>query len=261
MKEPRILTFDIETSPIEGYVWDLYDQNIALNQIKEDWSILAFAAKWKGDKKVIYRDNRKRKNVRDDKKLVKALWKILDKADVVITQNGDNFDIKKFNARAIIHGLPPIRGFRSTDVMKESKKVFGFTSQSLEYTSNILNTKYKKLSHKKYPGMSLWIEVMKKNKSAWKEMETYCIHDVLSTEEKFDKIQAWIKTQNMACYYDDVKVRCLCGSTNIYKDGMVYTNAGKFQGYKCKDCGKRPKGKINFLSKDKKSTLLRDTTK
>jgi len=260
MSMPKILVFDIETAPIEAYVWGLYDQNIALNQIKQDWTILSWAAKWYDEpaSKVIYMDNSKSKNVRDDKKLVTALRDILKEADIVITQNGKKFDIKKFNARAVIHGLKSIRRFKSTDVMEESKKVFGFTSQSLEYTSNVLNTKYKKLKHNKFPGMELWTEILNGNKAAWAEMKTYCIHDVLATEEKFQKIQSWIKTQNMACYFDDAKVRCLCGSTNLIKRGPVYTDAGKFQGYECKDCGKRPHGRINLFSKEKKKCLLKD---
>jgi DNA polymerase elongation subunit (family B) len=259
MPDPKILVFDIETAPIEGYVWGLYDQNIALNQIKEDWSILSWGAKWYGEpaSKAMYMDNSLAKNVRDDKKLVLGLWKLLDEADIVITQNGDKFDIRKFNARAIIHGLPPVSSFKSTDVMKECKKVFGFTSQSLEYTSKILNTRYKKLMHNKYPGMELWKEVLKGNKDAWREMRTYCIHDVLSTEEKFQKVQGWIKTQNMSCYFDDAVVRCFCGSKNVIKKGFVYTDSGKFQGYKCTDCGKRPKGRINLFRQDKKKSLLK----
>lgn len=257
--EPRILIFDIETAPIEGYVWGLYDQNIGLNQIKQDWTILSWAAKWYADpaSKTMYMDNSSAKDVRNDKKLVEGLWNLLDAADIVITQNGDKFDIKKFNARAIINKLPPVGGFRSVDVLKESKKVFGFTSQSLEYTSNVLNTKYKKLKHSKYPGMELWTEILKGNKDAWKEMKVYCIHDVLSTEEKYQKIQGWIKTQNLATFYDDLQVRCFCGSTNIFKKGVHRLRDGVYQGYKCRDCGKRPHGRTNLLSAEEKKGLLK----
>lgn len=258
MSNPKILIFDIETAPIEAYVWGIHDQNISLNQIKEDWSFIAWAAKWLNDpaEKTVYFDNRNKKNPRDDKQLIKKLWKYLDQADIVITQNGESFDIKKFNARAAIHGFGSPSYFRSTDVMKESKNIFGFTSQSLEYTADVLNKKYKKLKHNKYPGMELWKEVLRGNQDAWKEMEKYTIHDVLSTEEKFQKIYAWIKTHNMATYFNDAKLRCICGGQNLYKKGFVYTNVGKFQGYKCKDCGKRPRGRTNLLSKEKKKSLL-----
>lgn len=260
MSQPKILVFDIETAPITAYTWGLYDQNLGLNQIKTDWHLLAWAAKWYGESadKVMYMDNSKSRNVQDDKQLIIGLHNLLNNADIVIAQNGDKFDIKKFNARAVIHGLPPVRPFKSTDTLKESRKVFSFTSHSLEYMSEALNTKYKKLKHDKYPGFELWKAVLAGDKKAWAEMKVYCIHDVLATEELYQKIQGWIKTQNMACYFDDIQVRCRCGSTNLKKDGFVHLDAGKFQGYKCKDCGKRPKGRINLLTTAKKKSLLRE---
>jgi hypothetical protein len=256
----KILVFDLETAPITAFTWGLYDQNIGLNQIKADWHLLAWAAKWYGDpaSKIMYMDNRRARNIQDDKALIVALAKLLDQADIVIAQNGDKFDIKKFNARAVIHGLKPVSHYRSTDTLKESRKVFSFTSHSLEYMSDKLNTKYKKLKHDKYPGFELWKAVLNGDKKAWIEMEKYCKHDVLATEELYTKIQGWIKTQNLSCYFDDVAVRCRCGSTNLIKRGPVYTDAGKFQGYECKDCGKRPKGKPNLLSKEKRQNLLKE---
>lgn len=263
MSQPKIFIFDIETAPIEAYVWGIHDQNISLNQIKKDWSFIAWAGKWLGEpaNKTVYFDNRDKKDPRNDRELIKRLWKYLDEADIVITQNGDKFDIKKFNARAAIYGLDIPSYFRSTDVMKESKSVFGFTSQSLEYTAGVLNTKYKKLKHNKYPGMELWKEVLKGNQDAWKEMEIYTRHDVLSTEEKYQKIYPWIKTHNMAAYFDDANLRCLCGSQNLYKKGPVYTDNGKFQGYKCRDCGKRPRGRTNLLSIEKRRDMVKGVGK
>jgi hypothetical protein len=48
---PRILIVDIETAPITAHVWGVRDQYVGLDQVIEDWSVLAFAAKWYGDKK------------------------------------------------------------------------------------------------------------------------------------------------------------------------------------------------------------------
>ena len=261
MNKPKVLVFDIETSPITSYTWGLYDQNIGLNQIKSDWYILAWSAKWYGEpiSKTVYMDNRNASQPDDDRTLVVALAALLEQADIVITQNGDKFDIKKLNARAAIHGLPPIKACKSTDTLKESRKVFAFTSHKLEYMTEKLNKKYKKLKHVKYPGFELWKAILNGDKQAWVEMKKYCIRDVLATEELYKNIQGWIKTQNMACYTDDAKVRCRCGSINIYKKGFVYTDTGKFQGYRCKDCGKRPKSRINLFSAEKKKSLLKET--
>ena len=263
MTGPKILIFDIETAPIKAYTWGLWNQNIGLNQIKHDWHFLAWAAKWYGDpsSKVMYADNSKAKNVRDDRKLVKALWVLLDRADIVITQNGEKFDIRKFNARAVVHGLPPVSPFRSTDTLKESRRAFSFTSHKLAYMTEKVNKKYKKLPHNEYPGFELWVEVLKGNQRAWRVMKTYCIDDVLSTEELYDNIQGWIRTQNMANYFDDAKIRCRCGSTDIIKAGPVYTDVGKFQGYRCKrrGCNKRPRGNKNLFSTEKKGNQLKES--
>ena len=256
----KILVWDLETSPITSYTWATREQNVALNQIKEDWSVLAWSAKWYGDpaSKTMYMDNSKAKNIRDDKALIVGLAKLLNQADIVITQNGDKFDIKKFNARAVIHGLPPVRHYRSTDTLKESRKVFSFTSHKLEYMSEKLNKKYKKLKHSEYPGFELWKAILEGDKRAWKVMKKYCIHDVLATEELYRTIQGWIKTQNLACYFDDADLRCVCGSTHLTKRGFVYTDSGKYQGYRCEDCLKRPHGKTNLLSTEKKRNLLKE---
>lgn len=258
--EPKILIFDVETAPVTAYVWSLWEQNVGLNQIKTDWSILSWAAKWLGDpaSKVMYMDNSKSKNVHDDKSLIVGMSKLLNQADIIITQNGEEFDIKKLNARAVINRLPPIKPCKSTDILKEGRKVFKFTSHKLEYVSDKLNDKYKKLKHDEYPGFELWKAIMAGDKRAWAVMKKYCIHDVLSTEEAYTKIRGWIQTQNLACYIDDAIVRCKCGSDNLVKEGYAHTEAGKYQIYRCRTCGKWPRSPINLLSKEKKRNLLRD---
>lgn len=257
----RILILDIETAPIIAYTWGLFEQNIGLNQIKSDWHLLSWAAKWLGDppSKVMYMDNRKSHDIQDDKSLVSGLAALLNQADIVVTQNGDAFDIKKLNARAIINGLSPIKPCRSTDILKESRKVFKFTSHKLEYMTDKLNTKYKKLKHEKYPGFELWSAILKGDKKAWAEMKKYNIYDVLATEEAYLVMQGWIKTQNMAAYIDDSNIRCRCGSDKVERRGFFYAESGKYQRYRCLEnsCGKWLTGKTNLWSKEKRETLLK----
>lgn len=257
--KPKILVYDIETAPITAYTWGLFDQTIGLNQIKKDWHMLAWAAKWYGEpaSKVMYRDNRSRKNVSDDKQLVKSLCGLINQADIVITQNGEEFDMKKLSARAVINGLPPIKRCKSTDIYKEGKKVFSFTSHKLEYVADALNKKYKKLKHGEYPGFDLWKAVLSGDKKAWSVMEKYTKHDVLSTEEAYSVIQGWIRTQNLATYVDDATLRCFCGSDKLTPRGYARTDAGKFRIYLCKSCGKWPRGRTNLLLKDKRNNLLK----
>src|SRR6185295_13170736 len=175
--KPKILIWDIETSLMLAHTFQLFEQTLRLEHVEEDWSILAWSAKWLGDpaSKAFYMDTRNQKNVRDDKRILQELIKLLNQADIVITHNGNSFDIKKVNARAVINGLPPVKPYKSIDTYRESKKIFSFTSHSLEYLSEKLNKKYKKLKHKKYPGLSLWKAVLQGDSEAWKEMQLYCI--------------------------------------------------------------------------------------
>lgn len=258
MSIPKILTLDIETAPITAYTWGLFKQNIGLNQIKTDWHILAYAAKWLGDDHVIYDDNRDAKDIRNDKRLVQGLAKLLNEADIVVTQNGEQFDLKKINARAVINGLRPIRPCASTDILKEGRKVFSFTSHKLEYVADKLNKKYKKLKHAKFPGFELWSAILDGNQKAWREMEIYTKHDVLSTEEAYETIQGWIASQAISSFYDDSKMRCRCGSEKLLKRGFAFTPAGKYQIYNCQKCGKWPRSPINLLSAEKRRNTLRE---
>lgn len=240
---PKVLIFDIETSPLEVRTWGIYDQNVAVNQIVKDWNVIAWAAKWLNDKKVHYKDNRSAKNVRDDKKLLKPLWKLLDEADVVVTQNGDAFDIKKVNARFIINGFTPPSSFQKIDTKKLAQKAFAFTSNSLAYTSKALNLKHQKLDHKNYPGQELWDECLAGNKKAWNEMKKYNIQDVLATEDKYKRLAPWGQPVNFSLYND--RPTCSCGSTRFRNRGFQYNKTTVYRRFQCKECGQEVRGRTN----------------
>lgn len=261
MPQSKILVFDIETAPIQAYVWGLFDQNVGLNQIKADWHLLAWSAKWYGDpaSKVMYMDNSRSKDISNDYALVKGLADLLNQAGGIITQNGTSFDVKKLNARAAIHRLPPIAPVKSTDILREGRKVFKFTSHKLEYVADVLNTKYKKLKHSDYPGFDLWKAILEGDQKAWKAMKTYCIHDVLSTEEAFQKIQGWIKTQNVQAFTDGKPGQCVCGSKKLESRGFCYTTVGQYQRYRCTACGKWTRGATNMLTVEQRRGIIRET--
>lgn len=259
MKRPKVLLFDIETAPIIGYVWGLYDQNIGLNQIKSDWHVLSWSAKWLGEKEIMYADQRNARRIEDDSRILKQIWKLLDDADVVITQNGIKFDVKKLNARFIKHGFQPTSSFKHIDTLKLAKKHFGFTSNKLEYLSNTLNTKTKKMTTRKFDGFSLWRECLAKNMKAWAEMEKYNKADVLALEQVYKKLIPWDSSINFNLYSDEPTQTCKCGSTSFLKRGFHYTASGKFQRLRCNKCGAETRENKNLFSKEKRESLKRNT--
>lgn len=236
MNQQKVLVFDIETSPITAYVWGLKDQNIGLNQIVNDWSVMAWGAKWlnRPASEVMYADT----TGLSEKRLLQRIWELLDQADVVITQNGKSFDSRKLNARFIHYGLTPPRPYKHIDTYLLVKAAADFTSNKLEYLTDKLCVKYKKLSHSKFPGMSLWTECIKGNKEAWREMKRYNIHDVLSTEELYNVVKAW-GPKNMPKLFIALSVCSSCGS-KAQRRGTELVGKTLVQRIRCNNplCGK-----------------------
>lgn len=258
---PKVLIFDIETSYLETTIkhWDSHVSDYIPHDkmtIKE-WSILAFAAKWLDDKKVIYHDNRNKKNKRDDKQLVQKLARLLDEADIIITKNGKRFDEKMFNARCAKHDIQIPSPYRHLDIEQVVRRKFKLVSYSLDYLCNFFNTKHKKLKHGNFPGMVLWDECLNGNKKAWTEMERYNKHDVLSSEDVYHKVKKWDKSISFQTYNDNEYIQCNCGSTRLQKRGYNYSNVGKYQRFQCLDCGSWFSSKQNLLTPAKRKQLLK----
>jgi transposase-like protein len=242
----KILTLDIETSPIVANVWGLWKQNVGLNQIICDWSILSFTAKWLHEPNALYQDCRGQGasvagqdlGVRNDSHLLFTLRDLLDEADIVVTQNGVSFDNPKIMSRFMIADILPPSPFRNIDTMLEAKKIARFTSNRLAWLSEVL-TDTPKDEHKQFPGFELWTECLKDNPAAWEEMEKYNVQDVFATEAVYLKLRPYIQNHpNVAAYDADDSTRCpKCGSADLEKRGERRTNAGLYQQYLCKSCG------------------------
>lgn len=238
--KPKCLVLDIETFGLLVSTWELKDQYLNYKQVKKDWSIAAWAGKWLGEspKKVFYEDQRNRKDKRNDKKLLKQLRDLLDKADFVMTQNGIKFDWPKIQARLMLNGIEPPSHFQHIDLYKEYKSV-GFTSHSLDYMTEKFCVKYKKLHHSDFPGNMLWDECENGNLKAWKSMQKYNIHDVLSLEEFFENTKQWLPKVTHKLSHP-VTACHKCGGKSFNLNGTRGTYIRKI----CKACGTWAQEKI-----------------
>jgi hypothetical protein len=255
-----ILTLDIETAPLEAYTWGLWDQNVGLDQIKTEWSILSYCAKWLNNKKLIYRDTGGKgvKRVRDDAGILDDIWHLLDNADIVVAQNGNRFDIRKINARLLMHGYGPYSPIRTIDTLTVAKKYFGFSSNKLAWMSKHL-TDTPKSDHRDFPGFELWVECLKDNPKAWEEMKTYNQIDTVACEQLYLKLRPWITNHpNLGAYSDaDGKPACpKCGSADIQKRGFSTTQNGKYQRFQCQGCGGWSRSKSTVLTVEERKVLL-----
>ena len=261
MKPPKILTFDVETAPIKAYVWALFDQNIGVDFIETDWTILSWAAKWLGKREVMYQGagGRGVGKVRDDKALAKGIRDLLDDADIVIAQNGKRFDVRKVNARLIQHGIAPPSPYRVIDTYQVSKKYFAFSSQKLAHTSAIL-TDTPKDRHRRFPGFELWVECLADNPLAWADMKTYNTRDVRATEKVYIRQRPWIDNHpNIGVFDPSDRPFCpKCGSDKVNVGGTRCSvkQQGAYKRYVCMACGGWSRGKIMQLPLEKRRSLL-----
>jgi hypothetical protein len=239
---PRIVTLDIETAPILAYVWGLFKQFVGLDQIVADWSILSVTWKWLDEDKCHYVDtyeNGRAKDIRDDSKLLQKLWLVLDEADIVVTQNGIQFDIKKINARFIQAGMLPPSPYRQVDTKVEAVKIARFTSNKLAWLAKILNGSQKD-KHAEFPGFELWAECLKRNPRAWAAMKKYNPIDVIETEGAYLKMRPWIIGHpNVANFMPgQTNPACpKCGSENVQHRGTARTQTGTYRRMHCGGCG------------------------
>ena len=249
---PRVLLLDIETTPTLSYHWGMYQQDIAINQIHKDWEILSFAAKWLHHDKITYIDKR-------NKRMLRTIWEMVDACDIMVTHNGKSFDSKKLNAQFILAGFKPPSAHKHIDTLLIARRKFAFTSNKLEYLSDKLCS-HKKDKHSKFPGFELWKACMNNVKEAWKELEKYNRQDILALEDLYKKLYPWDARINFNLYRDDSLNICHCGNDNFHKKGFALTEAGKFQRYKCTNCGAETRDGVNLLSKSKRATIRKCTS-
>jgi len=259
-QQVKILFLDVEMAPMKGYFWGLFDQTIPLNMVKERSSMLAWGAKWLGSKEIIYHDQSKKpKNkIRNDKSLLKKLWRLIYQADIVVSHN-IAFDKKKSNGRMLVNEIKPVRPYQEICTLKIARKHFKLDSNKLADLGIVLGCKVEKYEHSKFAGNSLFVECAEGNPAAWKEMQIYNPDDVLLLEEIYTRLIPWDNTINFNPHYDDNENRCSCGSFVVKKEGTKTkrTKAGKYQQYSCKTCGKWWTGTTNLLSKIKRRDMLK----
>ena len=230
---PRILLFDIETTPMTVHVWGLYKQRIPHTNILKEWNILSWAAKWLYDDEI-HSDilTSEEAIAGDDKRILKSIWKLLDEANIVIAHNGDRFDLRKLNARFIDNEMVPPTPYKSIDTLKVARREFAFTSYKQDYL-----TKHFKLEQKLDTNFQLWLDCMDGKQDALDRMAEYNRHDVMGLEDVYLKLRPYIHNHPNLGVLMDQDVCPNCGSDHLIETEAVYlTTANVFPVFRCGDC-------------------------
>jgi len=238
----KILLFDIETTPLLGYTWGKYEQDV-ISFVKEN-HLLCFAYKWLGERAVHayslpdfpgYKKDRE-----NDRQLVQKLWDLFDEADAVIAHNGIDFDIKVANAFFARHGLRPPKPFKSIDTKREAKKRFRFNSNKLDDLGNYLGLGRKIDTG----GIALWYGCMAGDASAWRKMVAYNKQDVVLLEKVYLKLRPWMETHPNLNVLEGRRDACPnCGGGHLQARGWNISRVARARRFQCRDCGAWSTGK------------------
>lgn len=229
---PAVLVFDIETLPILAYVWGAWENNLNIDSVVKDWCILAWSAKWLHDDKIISDVLTSKETIsRDDKRLMKNAWKLLDAADIVISHNGRQFDLKKIDTRFMFHGMPPPSSYKNIDTLVAARSVFGMTMNKQDYIA-----KYLGIQRKLETNFQLWVDCDSGNKNSLKIMQNYNIQDILMLENIYLRIREWIPNHPNLANMAQVDGCPVCMSANYKKIGIYYAAKNRYIEWRCQ-CG------------------------
>ena len=232
----KILLLDIETLPIHVRVWSLVGNDYInpCNVIK-DWCCLSWSAKWLYSDEVMGQALTPCQALsRDDSELILPIWELINRADMVVTHNGNKFDHKKLNTRFLLHNLPPPSDYKTIDTLQVARSNFAFSSNKLDYINQELG-----IHQKDDTDYDLWVRCDNGDSLALDTMLDYNMNDVTILEELYVRLRPWMKTHpSMNSYVDKDTDICVCGSIDIEYSGWYRTNVNKYKSWRCNNCGK-----------------------
>lgn len=221
----KVLTFDIERRPGVYLEWGPRNGGfIGRDKQLIRSSTISWAAKWYGQREVMYADIdavdctfMQPEDVPGYREMLTGLRDLLDEADVVVGYNSIRFDEAKVRGELARLGIPAPSPFRSVDLMRTTKRM-GWDYSSLAETLAALGLGGK-MSHQ---GFSLWVDFMRGDPVARKTMQRYNKMDVTQTERAYDALRPYIKDHpnlNLWAGFDangnPVEVCCNCGHDSL----------------------------------------------
>lgn len=233
--EPRTLFLDIETAPAKAYIWDLKTRYVPLSQVAEDGYVLCYAAAWEDFDEGEFASTWDH----GEKQMVEWAWELLDEADVVVTYNGNGFDLPRLNSEFLKYRLGPPTPYHSIDLYQTVSRKFRVLSKSMNHMLRLLDLD-EKVKHK---GMELWTGCMEGVAEDQALMEEYNVGDIITLQELYNDLRPWIDNMpNFALWMEPSdEPKCRCGSTDLRFKGYKRTSVFSYKQYLCNSCGQYPR--------------------
>ena len=237
MTKPRILFYDIETSPLQAWIWRPGKQVVRHGQLVADhntYNIICITYCWNDGKPAKALDWGY--NEQSSVKMIEEFDKIIKQSDITIGKNSDSFDVKHINTQRMLAGLPgmPEWAQYTDDLQKQMKRHFYLPSYTLDYFSEMLG-----FGGKIKMEMADWIHIVMKTpglgRKALKKMVTYGKKDVEDTRAIWLKCEKHFTPKfNANAVSLNPGMACRnCGSMDLKLNGVRYQGASKYQQFFC----------------------------
>lgn len=230
-------------------MWQLWQQNLGLDQLIEQGKVLCWSSKFLDSRKQEFRRH-------DDKYFLQLIWDQLNEADAVISYNGRRFDIPWLNTEFIKAGMTPPSPYKHIDLLESVKKQFKFASNKLQ---NIL-VELKVGEKKDHEGFPMWIKCLANDKTAWKDMESYNRQDVRETIKLYEKLKPWLWAHPNYNMYSDEPICTTCGSKHLERRGPYRSQVGLYQKFVCKTCGHWNRSRFTEVEQKRRKTIIVSAT-
>lgn len=220
----KILTLDIESRPGLWYSWGPRADWLPAGMMVEGGGMMCFAAKWLGSEEVMF--------FRGESAVYEA-HRLLSEADLVITYNGDRYDLKRLNNEFLRLNLAPPSPYRSIDLFKTNRAQFDLPYKKLDTIAQFTGLG-EKLKHQ---GFDLWVDCMADDPEAWLIMEDYNKQDVVLTEKLYVKLLPWLKNvPHMGMFVINGGSCPYCASDSFEHKGTTNTFVQQYPLYNCNNC-------------------------
>jgi DNA polymerase III epsilon subunit-like protein len=246
---PKILLFDCEVLPNEGYFYDVYNdkRSIPLSFIKRQKAILCISYKWLGEENP---KNIMAKTPYKDDDVLKKFMPLVEQANYIVAHNLIGFDEPIVASRLFANKMPCMPPVCPLDTLVMARGRFRrhLNSNSLDHLSKVLG-----LESKLHMDAGMWVKAIMGDKDAIKYVGEYCNHDVNLLERVFVELITHSKRPklNLNLLVDDKVDRCnICFGENLEHRGFEYTPSSFRHRLKCNSCGAyttRPKKAIGRL--------------
>lgn len=257
-KKPRIVLWDLEVLAIHSKLddktwfgignWPGRTIKASIN------SILCFGWKVLGERKThcvsAWDFPGWRRDVNDDRDVLREAHRVLAGADGLVTHYGKGFDHKFIQARLGIHGLPFLPKIPHADTKQIASSNCLFYSNSLGALAEDLNVPHKKIET---AGKNLWMRCRQRDPQAMRLMAAYCRGDVKTLEGVFLELRSLVSAKDFPNYalFSGESGGCpTCGSFDLKKNGFRPKKWGLAQRFYCAGCGE-------WLFEDKHGELVR----